>query len=177
MEGARWVDRSNLVEAQYIVAMLKDFFATRKEEETIGVITFNTGQRDLIDDMIDAQCEQDADFAAAVREELGRRKDGEDIGLFVKNIESVQGDERDVILFSVGYAPNEKGTLARNFGWLNQRGGENRLNVAISRRAQTDSYCNVVLSRGTPCGRYPKRWAAHPQKIFGIRVCHQRWGS
>ena len=133
MEGARWVDRSNLVEAQYIVAMLKDFFATRKEEETIGVITFNTGQRDLIDDMIDAQCEQDADFAAAVREELGRRKDGEDIGLFVKNIESVQGDERDVILFSVGYAPNEKGTLARNFGWLNQRGGENRLNVAISR--------------------------------------------
>lgn len=133
MEGARWVDRSNLVEAQYIVAMLKDFFATRKEEETIGVITFNTGQRDLIDDMIDAQCEQDADFAAAVREELGRRKDGEDIGLFVKNIESVQGDERDVTSFSVGYAPNEKGTLARNFGWLNQRGGENRLNVAISR--------------------------------------------
>ena len=105
----------------------------RKEEETIGVITFNIGQRDLIDDMIDAQCEQDAEFAAAVREELGRRKDGEDIGLFVKNIESVQGDERDVILFSVGYAPNEKGTLARNFGWLNQRGGENRLNVAISR--------------------------------------------
>lgn len=76
---------------------------------------------------------QKSGFAAAVRTELARRKDGEDIGLFVKNIESVQGDERDVIIFSIGYAKNENGRLIRNFGWLNQQGGENRLNVAISR--------------------------------------------
>ena len=62
-----------------------------------------------------------------------RTKDGEDIGLFVKNIETVQGDERDVIIFSIGYAKNEQGKLIRNFGWLNQKGGENRLNVAITR--------------------------------------------
>ncbi len=75
----------------------------------------------------------DSEFASSIRAELKREKDGEDIGLFIKNIESVQGDERDIIIFSIGYAKNEDGRLIRNFGWLNQRGGENRLNVAISR--------------------------------------------
>ena len=133
MENAIWSDRSNMAEAKYIVEMLKQFFDERTEDETIGIITFNTNQRDLIDDLIDAECAKNPGFAAAVRTELARRKDGEDIGLFVKNIESVQGDERDVIIFSIGYAKNENGRLIRNFGWLNQQGGENRLNVAISR--------------------------------------------
>ena len=96
-------------------------------------ITFNSSQRDLIDDLIDAESAKNPRFAAEIRTELARKKDGEDIGLFVKNIESVQGDERDVIIFSIGYAKNENGRLIRSFGWLNQRGGENRLNVAISR--------------------------------------------
>ena len=133
MEDAIWSNRSNFAEARYIVEMLKQFFEERKEEETIGIITFNSNQRDLIDDLIDTECAKDPRFAAQIRTELAREKDGEDIGLFVKNIESVQGDERDVIIFSIGYAKNENGRLIRNFGWLNQRGGENRLNVAISR--------------------------------------------
>lgn len=133
MENAMWSNRSNMVEAKYIVEMLKQFFDERTEGETIGIITFNSNQRDLIDDLIDTECAKNAQFAAAIRTELARKKDGEDIGLFVKNIESVQGDERDVIIFSIGYAKNENGRLVRNFGWLNQRGGENRLNVAISR--------------------------------------------
>lgn len=133
MEDALWVNRSNRAEAQYIVAMLRQFFADRTGSETIGIITFNVGQRDLIDDLIDEECAKDPEFGTMVRTEIARRKDGEDIGLFVKNIESVQGDERDVIIFSIGYAKNENGRLVRNFGWLNQRGGENRLNVAISR--------------------------------------------
>ena len=53
--------------------------------------------------------------------------------MFVKNIENVQGDERDIIIFSIGYAKGPNGKIVRNFGWLNQYGGENRLNVAISR--------------------------------------------
>ena len=48
-------------------------------------------------------------------------------------MENVQGDERDNIIFSIGYAQNENGKVVKNFGWLSQRGGENRLNVAISR--------------------------------------------
>ena len=133
IEDAIWSNRSNMAEAKYIVDLLKTFFDERTEEETIGIITFNSSQRDLIDDLIDAECAKNPRFAAEIRTELARRKDGEDIGLFVKNIESVQGDERDVIIFSIGYAKNENGRLIRNFGWLNQRGGENRLNVAISR--------------------------------------------
>lgn len=133
MEDALWTDRTNVAEAKYIVGLLKQFFSERKEEETIGIITFNSSQRDLIDDLIDVECAKNPEFAASIRTELLRRKDGEDIGLFVKNIESVQGDERDVIIFSIGYAKNENGRLVRRFGWLNQQGGENRLNVAISR--------------------------------------------
>ena len=53
--------------------------------------------------------------------------------LFVKNIENVQGDERDIIIFSIGYAKNEEGKVYNRFGSLNQKGGENRLNVAVTR--------------------------------------------
>jgi len=133
MKDALWSNRSNISEAKYIVQLLKEFFKQRKDNETIGIITFNSSQRDLIDDLIDEESAKDQEFATYIRTELSRKKDGEDIGLFVKNIESVQGDERDVIIFSIGYAKNEDGRLVRQFGWLNQKGGENRLNVAISR--------------------------------------------
>lgn len=133
VDDARWVSRSNQKEAETIVKMLKHFFMVRKNNETIGIITFNSSQRDLIEDLIDAESIKDATFAAAVKAEISRTDNGEDIGLFVKNIESVQGDERDVIMFSIGYAKNEAGRLVRNYGWLNQKGGENRLNVAITR--------------------------------------------
>src|SRR5262249_7804549 len=54
-------------------------------------------------------------------------------GFFVKNLETVQGDERDVILLSVGYGRDQAGKLALNFGPLNREGGERRLNVAVTR--------------------------------------------
>jgi superfamily I DNA and/or RNA helicase len=132
-ENALWRGRNNIEEAKYIISLLKDFFATRKGSETVGIITFNTNQRDLILQMLEQACRDDAIFASQVNTEKMRTKDGEDIGLFVKNIENVQGDERDVIIFSIGYAKNTSGKLVHNFGWLNQDGGENRLNVAISR--------------------------------------------
>ncbi len=128
-----WQDRCNSAEADRAVELLKKFFAERKNRETIGIITFNVSQRDLISDRIDDECARDPVFAAAVAEESRRFDNGEDVGLFVKNIESVQGDERDVIMFSVGYARNSEGRFMQRFGWLNARGGENRLNVAISR--------------------------------------------
>jgi len=130
---AVWANRTNRKEAEHIVRMLKTFFEEREENETVGIITFNSSQRDLIDDLIDEECAKDPIFASSIRTELVRKHNGEDIGLFIKNIESVQGDERDIIIFSIGYAKNESGRLVRNFGWLNQKGGENRLNVAISR--------------------------------------------
>ena len=133
VNGAVWNNRTNRVEAEKIVDLIKEFFNTRKNNETLGVITFNASQRDMIYDVIDEASLKDPAFGTQVRAEMARKDNGEDTGLFIKNIESVQGDERDVIMFSIGYAKNTSGRLMHNFGWLNQKGGENRLNVAISR--------------------------------------------
>ena len=133
---AVWAGRSNRKEAERIVALIKDFFRERKNNETIGVIAFNASQRDMIYDVLDEESVKDPAFGVTVRAEMRRKDNGEDTGLFIKNIESVQGDERDVIMFSIGYAKNTQGRLVHNFGWLNQMGGENRLNVAISRAKQ-----------------------------------------
>ncbi len=136
VDNGLWINRSNRPEALKIVSLLKDILKNRENNETIGIITFNSQQRDMIDDLIDLECSKDSDFASLVKAEYQRKKDGEDIGLFIKNIENVQGDERDIIIFSIGYAKNEMGKLVHNFGWLNQKGGENRLNVAITRAKQ-----------------------------------------
>ena len=128
-----WEDRHNEAEADKVVEILREVFATRQDRETVGIITFNVSQRDLINDRIDDYAATDPVFAAVVAQESKRYDNGEDVGLFVKNIESVQGDERDIIIFSVGYAKNEEGRFMQRFGWLNMQGGENRLNVAISR--------------------------------------------
>lgn len=136
VNNAVWHNRTNSYEALMIVNLLKAFFKNRKNNETIGIITFNSSQRDLIEDTIENEAMHDSDFALAIKEEYNRKENGQDIGLFVKNIENVQGDERDVIMFSIGYAKNEYGKLVHNFGWLNQKGGENRLNVAITRAKQ-----------------------------------------
>ena len=128
-----WSNRTSPKEAQRVAELLRDFFLKRRENESVGIITFNTNQRDLIDDKIDELCRVDPQFNACVQRELVRKDRGEDTGLFVKNIENVQGDERDVIIFSTTYAKNENGRMMRFFGSLNTQGGENRLNVAISR--------------------------------------------
>ena len=136
VDDAIWEGRANRKEAEQVVALLREFFETRKNNETIGIIAFNASQRDMIYDVIDEESVKDPAFGTTVRQEMVRKDNGEDTGFFVKNIESVQGDERDVIVFSIGYAKNKKGKLMHNFGWLNQKGGENRLNVAISRAKQ-----------------------------------------
>jgi hypothetical protein len=116
--------RTNPVEAQAIVAeIVARFGASPESIPSIGVITFNVQQRALIegslrdsgDDRIVHALESDTD------------------GLFVKNLENVQGDERDTILFSTAFSADASGRLPLNFGPLNLPGGERRLNVAITR--------------------------------------------
>ena len=133
MEGARWEGKTNRREAEYIVGLLKDILEQKDEDDSVGLITFNIPQRDLIYDLIEEECSKDDNFDRLITKEMSRERNGEDIGLFLKNIESVQGDERDIIIFSIGYAKNDEGRIPRMFGWLNNEGGENRLNVAISR--------------------------------------------
>ncbi len=128
-----WENRRNNVEANRVVELVASILQNRKEEETIGIITFNINQKDLIEDLMEARCQVDEGFATRYSQEIMRREKDEDQSLFVKNIENVQGDERDIIIFSVGYAPGPDGKLSVNFGSLSQDGGENRLNVAVSR--------------------------------------------
>jgi len=129
----RWIDRHNEMEANRIVELLKKIIKERKNNETIGIITFNVEQGNQITDMIDAACLKDNAFRETIALERNRKEHGEDVSLFVKNLENVQGDERDIIIFSIGYAQNEYGKVVSQFGPLNLEGGENRLNVAITR--------------------------------------------
>jgi len=125
-EFARGAARTNEVEAQAIVAeiaaRLRDP-ATR--EESIGVVCFNIQQRDLILNKLEDS--SDLLIQRALTAEAG-------LDLFVKNLENVQGDERDTILFSLAFSPDPAtGVLPLNFGPLNLAGGERRLNVAVTR--------------------------------------------
>ena len=129
----RWVDRKNLAEAAKVVDLVKHILSTRKNNESIGIITFNSDQQACIADAIDKEARRDRQFGIQIANEKTRMDGGEDTGLFIKNLENVQGDERDIIIFSIGYAPNEVGKVYTNFGSLSSEGGENRLNVAITR--------------------------------------------
>lgn len=123
--GAGRLLRTNPLEAKAVVAEVRRRFdASPDAVPSIGVVTFNAQQRAYIESLLrDAGDERLA--------EALDRTDGE--GLFVKNLENVQGDERDVVLFSTGFSADDRGVLPLNFGPLNRVGGERRLNVAITR--------------------------------------------
>jgi DNA replication protein DnaC len=131
--NGRWIDRKNVQEAKKVVDVLAGIFRTRKNNESIGIITFNADQQSCIADMIDRECAKNPEFRSFMFKERVRVENGEDTSIFIKNLENVQGDERDIIIFSIGYAENEIGKLYTSFGSLSQEGGENRLNVAITR--------------------------------------------
>lgn len=129
----KWIGRHNDAEAKKVVEIVKKIFKTRKNNQSIGIITFNTEQESAIEDALDAECAKDAKFRDMFLLETNRKDNGEDTSLFIKNLENVQGDERDIIIFSIGYAKNEYGRVISQFGSLSVEGGENRLNVAITR--------------------------------------------
>lgn len=121
--------RCNQAEADAIVC---EIVRRLKDEElrkqSIGVIAFSVVQQSLIEDMLQERLDKDKSLQDAAQQMYEP--------IFVKNLENVQGDERDVILFSIGYGPNKEGKVSMNFGPLNNVGGERRLNVAVSRARQ-----------------------------------------
>lgn len=137
--------RRNTAEAKAVIHQLKKIFKERQHNETIGVITFNSAQRDEILDLIDQELFKKGVYQPYFEKELFRKEDNEDQSLFVKNIENVQGDERDIIIFSMAYAKNSQGVVERRFGWLNQEGGQNRLNVAITRAKQKIYFVSSLM--------------------------------
>ncbi len=131
--AGKWQSRRNETEARKTVEVLKKIFATRGDNESVGIITFNSVQQACMSDAIERESAKNPAFRSDILKETHRIDNGEDNSLFIKNLENVQGDERDIIIFSVGYAPNDAGKVYTSFGSLSAEGGENRLNVAITR--------------------------------------------
>ena len=129
--------QTNRSEADRVADVLRDIWIKGETNPpTVGVVTFNRKQADLIEDVLEDRAEADPDFRVALSRERDRFEDGEDMSFFVKNVENVQGDERDIIVFSSTFGRNAQGTFRRNFGVLGSRGGERRLNVAVTRAKQ-----------------------------------------
>ena len=108
----------------------------RRHPRSVGIVTFNQQQQTVIEELIDQRCAQDADVKAALYgEENGEAAApaNDEKTFFVRNLENVQGDEADVIIFSITFGQGESGHIAMNFGPLNRDGGERRLNVAVTR--------------------------------------------
>ena len=124
--------RANLPEARYIAGLVRELLL-RETGHSIGLVAFSEAQQSEIEDALERLAADDEAFALALTKEVEREEDGQYTGLFVKNLENVQGDERDIILMSVCYASDAKGRMVMNFGPINQRGGEKRLNVIFSR--------------------------------------------
>jgi len=118
--------KHNKAESEHIVnEILRRLKDPKLRNESIGVVTFSSVQQNLIDDMLVSAFQKEPEL-----EEINLNSKEP---IFIKNIENVQGDERDVILFSIGYGPDPEGKVALNFGPINRDGGWRRLNVAISR--------------------------------------------
>lgn len=124
--------RRNAAEARYIAQMVRELLR-RDTGQSIGIVAFSEAQQGEIETALEALATEDAAFALQLEREYVREDDGQFNGLFVKNLENVQGDERDVIILSICYAPAADGRMLMNFGPINQRGGEKRLNVIFSR--------------------------------------------
>lgn len=123
---------TNRKEAEFIVDLIYqniDNYPNR----SLGVVAFSVAQQDLIDKLLAKRRQSKPE------KEVFFKSDGKE-PFFIKNLETVQGDERDTIIFSIAYGIDEQGRLLHNFGPLNRVGGERRLNVAVTR-----AKCNVQL--------------------------------
>ncbi len=125
-------DRANEKEAEQVCRIVRDLLK-RAQPPSIGIACFNMVQRDLILEKLDALAMEDPEFSRRLGEARNRRGAGSFEGLFVKNLENVQGDERDHIIISTTYGPTKEGRFYQRFGPLGRAGGGRRLNVLITR--------------------------------------------
>ena len=145
--------RINAREAEAVAAMIVDHYRT-PSPSSLGVIALSQAQQEAIREALDAMLSRQS--AVQIPEE------GPD-GLFIKNLENVQGDERDAIILSIGYARDASGVLSHNFGPLNRKGGERRLNVAVTRARRTLTVVSSIKGSDIDGNRLG------PDKSVGVR--------
>ena len=117
--------RNNPIEAETVANLVFEHFQ-KHPEKTLGVVTFSIAQMETIEEALERRLRDHPEHEHFFKEDRLE-------GFFVKNLENVQGDERDVIIFSIGYGRDPRGQMTLNFGPLNKAGGERRLNVAVTR--------------------------------------------
>ncbi|MFI1993589.1 DUF4011 domain-containing protein [Actinoplanes sp. NPDC020271] len=138
----RATSRDNPVEAERVAERIVHHFTTRPGR-TLGVVTFSVTQAEAIDRALEKIAAGHPALERAVADDRLH-------GFFVKSLESVQGDERDVMIFSIGYGYDENGKISANFGALNRPNGWRRLNVAITRARHRVELVTSILSRDVP---------------------------
>ncbi|WP_397570923.1 AAA domain-containing protein [Schlesneria sp. T3-172] len=176
-------DRANSAEADRVCQIVEDLLR-RSEPPSIGIACFNLTQRDLILERLDELAVKDADFAHRLAAARCRSGQGTFEGLFVKNLENVQGDERDHMIISTTYGVDSQGRFYRRFGPLGQAGGGRRLNVLITRAREEVHLVTsipVELYRSlppVPAGQQPGGgWLLFAYLAFAERLSedYNRW--
>lgn len=153
----------NAEEARVVVDFLVDKLI-ENPERSIGVIAMGVSQQKAIEKEIDER-RGDETFRKALEINEGLIIEGAYAGIFIKNLENVQGDEREEIIISVGYAPPGEGKRMRKaFGPLSLKGGGRRLNVAITRaKARVDVFCSFDPSE---IQTDADAWAKNPDTVY-----------
>ncbi len=153
-------DRANVPEARAAVDLIAELLA-EPAPPSIGVACFNLTQKEAILDALADRVQADADFARRYEEARQRRGRDSFEGLFVKNLENVQGDERDVMIICTTFGPDATGRFRRNFGALSQRDGGRRLNVLVTRARDAIHVITSIpaveyaVAEETPDGQVP----------------------
>ena len=124
--------RSNPAEAAYIAHMIRELLR-RRVPESIGIVAFSQEQQRAIESALDSLAAEDTAFSQQLEEAYNRTDNDMFTGLIIKNLENIQGDERDIVIISVCYGPDSRRRMLMNFGPVNKKGGEKRLNVLFSR--------------------------------------------
>lgn len=128
--NGKWIEQTNLEEGKKVIKLLQ-FYYEQDPVPGIAVITFNYAQQQLIESLVDQWLET---LPSKLYQKVYPYIVGDhEKSLLIRNIEGIQGEERDIVIFSIGYGPREDGSFPAHFGLLNYEGGENRLNVAITR--------------------------------------------
>ena len=148
--------RDNIREAERVVGLVEDHFR-RFPDQSLGVVTFNLAQADTIENYLEQFRRQNPELERYFAPDRFEK-------FFVKNLESVQGDERDVLIFSVGYGKDKNGRLTMNFGPLNGAGGERRLNVAVTRARKKVMVVSSIRASDFDLGEV---------RAEGVRVLHK----
>jgi very-short-patch-repair endonuclease/DNA polymerase III delta prime subunit len=127
-EYERGTTRTNPKEAQKVVEAIVNYMRNYPHL-SIGVVSFSSAQRQVIEDEFELQRKSNPAIETYIQQHITEP-------FFIKNLENVQGDERDIILISIGYGRTKEGFVSMSFGPLNSAGGEKRLNVLITRAKQ-----------------------------------------